>query len=253
MKKLILALSLYSITCIASHSSETLPPSESSPPADVSKISEAFGHLIGKNLDSMGLKFDMVKVIQGLKDASDGKTAPMSEVECIQAITTAQELAFKQAAEENLEKAETFLTHNQSKIGVHQLEDNKVQYVITQEGTGESVTENSTPLIRYTGKFLDGSVFGASQEAEPVKLDETIVGFGKALLGMKDGEKRTVFIHPDLGYGTQGYLPPNSLLTFEIEVIEANSLLSDEATSSSPLFKGSSEIALPFEEAQAIR
>ena len=39
---------------------------------------------------------------------------------------------------------------------------------------------------------------------------------------MKEGEKRRLFLHPDLGYGTTGHLPPNSLLIFDVEVVKAN-------------------------------
>ena len=56
-----------------------------------------------------------------------------------------------------------------------------------------------------------------------VSLDETIPGFSKGIIGMKEGEKRTLYIHPDLAYGVNGNLPPNSLLTFEIEIVKANS------------------------------
>src|SRR5271169_5681541 len=77
---------------------------------DVAKVSEAFGHLIGKNLESMGVRFDIAKVIKGLQDASEGLTAPMTELECVQAITSVQEAAFKEISVENLKKAEEFLT-----------------------------------------------------------------------------------------------------------------------------------------------
>ncbi|CRH46510.1 peptidyl-prolyl cis-trans isomerase [Chlamydia trachomatis] len=39
---------------------------------------------------------------------------------------------------------------------------------------------------------------------------------------MKEGEVRVLYIHPDLAYGTAGQLPPNSLLIFEVKLIEAN-------------------------------
>jgi peptidylprolyl isomerase len=39
---------------------------------------------------------------------------------------------------------------------------------------------------------------------------------------MKEGEKRTIYIHPDFAYKMHHNIPPNSLLTFEIEVIQAN-------------------------------
>ena len=38
---------------------------------------------------------------------------------------------------------------------------------------------------------------------------------------MKEGEKRRLFVHPDFAYGTNGPLPPNSLLIFDIEVVKA--------------------------------
>ena len=38
---------------------------------------------------------------------------------------------------------------------------------------------------------------------------------------MREGEKRRIYVHPELGYGTAGHLPPNSLLIFDIEVLTA--------------------------------
>ncbi|MGH2613521.1 MAG: FKBP-type peptidyl-prolyl cis-trans isomerase N-terminal domain-containing protein [Rhabdochlamydiaceae bacterium] len=236
---------------------EAAPAQESAPiQPNIEKISEAFGHLLGKNLESMGMKFDIVKVIQGLKDAQEGKAAPMSEAECIQAITAVQETVFKETSAENLKEAENFLATNKTIAGVQVLEEGKLQYKVTHEGKGAVIDENSSPLIRYTGKFLNGSVFGASKEEEMVRLDETIPGFSKGLLGMKEGEKRTLFIHPDLGYGTHGYLPPNSLITFEIEVVQANAPHTEALDSLSPITpktKGNPEIASPFEEPKVIR
>lgn len=189
---------------------------------DIPKISEAFGHLIGKNLDSLGFKFDMDKILKGIQDSVLGKESPMSEAECIQAISQDQEKKFKKLAEENLQEAEKFLGSNGSKKGVISLEENKLQYKVEKEGTGEVVQAHFSPLIKYTGKFLDGKIFGASKEDEMISLDETIAGFSKGIIGMKEGEKRTLYIHPDLAYGVHGNLPPNSLLTFEIEIVKAN-------------------------------
>lgn len=90
-----------------------------------------------------------------------------------------------------------------------------------------------------------------------ISLDETIPGFNKGLIGMKEGEKRTLFIHPDYGYGTSGYLPPNSLLTFEVELIKANSPKSvetDSLTTSPAKDKtATQEIAGSEFETQALR
>jgi peptidylprolyl isomerase len=198
-------------------------------PVEIARLSEAFGHVIGKNLENIGVKFDMIQVIKGLQDAIAGKESPMSEMECIQAIASVQEKIFKEQCAENLKRAETFLSDNAKSEGVVALEEGKVQYRIVEKGTGAEIESHFSPLIRYTGKYLDGSVFGASKEEEMISLDEIIPGLKAGLLGMKEGEKRIVYIHPDLAYGTNGYLPPNSLLTFDIEIMKANAPINETA------------------------
>ncbi|MES2199014.1 MAG: FKBP-type peptidyl-prolyl cis-trans isomerase [Chlamydiota bacterium] len=222
---------------------ETIEPCQNNN-KDVAKLSEAFGHLIGKNITSMGLKFDMLYVIKGLQDAAIGKTSPMTETECIQALTSAQESSFKEQSSTNLLLAEEFLKKNVKTEGVVSLEEGKIQYKIEKEGLGDKLQENSSPLIRYTGKFLDGSVFGSSSEDELISLEEMISGLKNGIIGMQEGEKRTIYIHPDLAYGTTGSLPPNSLLTFEIEVIKAQAPISPEDLPSAPVTT-SSEVAMP--------
>lgn len=194
---------------------------------NLNQVSEAFGHLIGKNLQTLGLEFDVTKVIKGIQDAIAGIESPMSETECVQAISLIQENAFQKQAKTNLQVAEEFLVSNSKKAGIVELEPNKLQYKVEQVGSGDTVKPHCTPTIRYTGRFSDGNVFGASKEGEAISLDETLPGFTRAIIGMREGEKRTVYIHPELGYGTSGYLPPNSLLTFEIEIVKADTPIAD--------------------------
>lgn len=195
---------------------------ESEAKIDLAKISKSFGHIVGKNLESLGFAFNIEQVIEGMQDAMAGKAPPMDENECVQAISLIQEETFKKLATSNLKLADEFLLKNKKESNITSLEDGKLQYRIEKEGTGEAVSKHNSPLIRYVGKFLDGKVFGASTEDEKISLEETIQGFAHGIVGMKEGEVRTLFIHPDLAYGTAGYLPPNSLLQFEIEVVKAD-------------------------------
>jgi len=190
---------------------------------DIPKVSEAFGHLISKNINTTGLQFDISQVIKGLQDATSGKEPPMSELECIQAIKAAQENLFNEQAESNLKQAQDFLALKSKEKNIVSIAEGKVQYSVESEGSGAKLESHFSPLIHYTGKFLDGSVFGSSQEDEMISLDEIIPGLKAGLIGMREGEKRIVYIHPEMAYGTTGYLPPNSLLTFEIELVKANS------------------------------
>jgi peptidylprolyl isomerase len=189
---------------------------------EIAKISEAFGHLVGKNLETIGVDLDLQLVVKGLQDAASGKDSPLSESECIELLASARERAFRRKSVENLALAEAFLKKNAKDRAIVCLEEGKIQYRVEKEGEGVIIKEEATPAIKYVGKYLDGSVFGRSEEEEVISLEETIPGFRKGLIGMKEGEKRTLYIHPDCGYGTKNYLKPNSLLTFEIELVKAN-------------------------------
>lgn len=185
-------------------------------------LSEAFGHMLAKHIQSLGINFDVTLLVKGLQDANQGKTSPMDEMKCIETLGQARQVSFLKLAKKNLQEANEFMLQTAKKEGVKALEEGKLYYRIEKEGQGAAVATGNSPLIRYKGSFIDGKVFGASKEDDHVSLDETIPGFSRGLLGMKEGEKRTLYIHPELGYGTHGQLPPNSLLVFEIELVKAH-------------------------------
>jgi peptidylprolyl isomerase len=195
------------------------------PTQDVKKISEAMGYLIGKNLDDLGINLDVDLVMKGIAEASKGKTSPMTEEECVSAISIMQDAIVQQTAQKNLEEANRFLQENAKKAQVHELSSGKLQYRIEKKGSGSKVEKYHCPMVRYTGKYLDGTTFGSSEEPEIISLDATIPGFANGLVGMQEGEKRTLFIHPELGYQNTGVLLPNSLLIFEVEVLKADASL----------------------------
>jgi|694.fasta_scaffold35609_3 peptidylprolyl isomerase len=198
---------------------------------DIQKISEAFGHFIGRNLNTPGINFDVEGVIRGIRNGVAGKPSPMSDKEYEEKMLMLQKIAFSKLSETNLKAANEFLTKNAKEKGIIEIEPGKLQYIILEQGNGPAVEATSHPMINYTGKYLDGTVFGSSTEAGgpiTIPLDQTIPGFSKGITGMKEGEKRRLFMHPDLGYGTMGHLPPNSLLIFDIEVVKANAPKSSE-------------------------
>ena len=59
--------------------------------------------------------------------------------------------------------------------------------------------------VHYTGRYADGKVFDSSVEREPLDVEigaaQVIKGFEDALLGMQEGERKTVEISPEEGYG----------------------------------------------------
>lgn len=199
---------------------------------DIQKISEAFGHFIGRNLNTPGVNFDVDSVIKGIRDGVAGKPAPMSDKDYEEKMMLLQKVAFSKLAEHNLKAANEFMAKNKNakineggkEMKVMEIVPDQLQYIILEQGTGPAVEENGSPLINYTGKYIDGSVFSSSADVGgpiTIPLNQTIPGFSKGIKGMKEGEKRRLFVHPDQGYGTMGQLPPNSLLIFDIEVVKA--------------------------------
>ncbi|MCP5469652.1 MAG: FKBP-type peptidyl-prolyl cis-trans isomerase [Chlamydiales bacterium] len=198
---------------------------------DRNKIAETLGHLIVRHLVNPGFELDVEKIIAGIQDEKHGRPSPMTEEEYEQAIYVIQEHMFNKDAEKNLEEANAFLQKNANEKGITKLDD-QLQYRIQKKGSGEVVQDDSIPLIHYQGKLIDGTVFASSQEDdEPISLplQQTIPGFAKGLVGMHEGEKRTLYIHPELAYGLAGHLPPNSLLIFEVEVVKANAPMEEIA------------------------
>ncbi len=74
---------------------------------------------------------------------------------------------------------------------------------------------NNTVTVKYTGKLADGTIFDASPEDSPMSFiigrEEVIKGFEAAVIGMSQGEIKTVVIEPDQAYGES-----NPALTEEI-------------------------------------
>lgn len=102
-----------------------------------------------------------------------------------------------------------------------------LQYVVLKEGDGKGHPKYGQEVtVHYTGTLLDGRMFDSSvHRGEPAKfaVGQVIEGWNEALQTMSKGEKRTLIIPPELGYGVHGYpgiIPPNSYLIFDVELLD---------------------------------
>ncbi len=107
----------------------------------------------------------------------------------------------------------------------------RVYYNISQVGTGTQVSKFSTVTVKYTGRFLTGTIFDQTTgDATLVAAINALVpGWGKVLVGLKKGTKVRLIIPSDLGYGSQDRkdsttgavtIPRNSILDFDIEIVD---------------------------------
>ena len=90
-------------------------------------------------------------------------------------------------------------------------------------GSGPSPTLADVALVKYKGMLPDGKVFDEGTQAFPV--GEVVPGFTRALEQMQRGGSYKVKIPAALGYGKAGSgpIPPNTDLTFDVELLDFKS------------------------------
>lgn len=101
-----------------------------------------------------------------------------------------------------------------------------VYYTILKEGNGRQVAVNDTVTIYYKGYLLkDGSIFDQTKDKPATfPLKRLIIGWQIGVPLCKVGGKIKMIISSNLGYSIRtraAKIPPNSILVFEIEVVDA--------------------------------
>ena len=113
---------------------------------------------------------------------------------------------------------------------------------IYEEGSGPfEVVSNDAVALFFTGRTTDGTIFDSSYgngSTNPSNLNNLtpapkagsfgpisplIEGFRRGVIGMKEGERRTIVIPPSLGYGESqqgenGFDLRNDTLIFDLEL-----------------------------------
>ncbi len=108
-------------------------------------------------------------------------------------------------------------------------------YSITQAGTGENAKPGQEVSMYYTGKLLDGTTFDSNQDpkfghTEPFKFPlgkgQVIKGWDEGIALLNKGAKAKLIIPSPLAYGARGQkgIPPNSILVFDVQMIEAKDM-----------------------------
>jgi FKBP-type peptidyl-prolyl cis-trans isomerase FklB len=197
-----------------------------------SKASYSIGYQIGGDFQRQGVPLDTEALVAGIRDASAGGEAKLSEEERQAALAdlqgrmqAAQLAVHEAAAAENLAAAEAFLAENAAKEGVTTLPSG-LQYKVITEGSGPKPAATDTVTVHYRGTLIDGTEFDSSfsrNEPATFPLGRVIKAWTEGLQLMGQGAKWELYVPPALGYGAQGAgdkIPPQSALVFEVELLD---------------------------------
>ena len=193
-----------------------------------SDASYAVGALMGNQVKDLVeaqkevIQYDNARILDGLKDALEGKVDVRKDEKIQQTLDGIQEQLVSAAKAKVEQQAKAA-----KEDGVKSTKDGLL-YKITEAGKGDAIKATDTVKVHYTGKLPDGKVFDSSVErGQPVefKLNQVIKGWTEGLQLVKKGGKIELVIPPELAYGKQGAgdsIPPDATLYFDVEVLDVN-------------------------------
>lgn len=118
------------------------------------------------------------------------------------------------------EQIQSYIT--KEKLDSLERSESGMYYRILSEGDGDPILYTDLVSFKYTGSLLDGTVFDRQTEPISFQVNELIGAWREIMSYLKPGGKAFLIAPPQLGYGDQNLddIPANSILIFEIEVVE---------------------------------
>ena len=101
-----------------------------------------------------------------------------------------------------------------------------IYYKILREGTGKQVSVSDTLVCNYKLSLFDGTFVDSTKKPATFLLKQLIKGWQIGLPFCRAGGKIKLVIPSDLGYSIRTRsprMPPNSILVFEVDVIDVRS------------------------------
>ena len=202
------------------------------------RVSYAIGMMTGRQWKQQDIDFSPDIYAQGIKDALAGGATLLTQEQAQQTIdafkkefTAKQQQKRLELSAKNKAEGEAFLNTNKMIPGIKLMsvslpggKTSELQYLVLTNGTGPLPAATDKVSVNYRGTLLDGTEFDSSYKRnQPASfgVSQVIPGWTKALESMPVGSKWKLFIPAEAAYGENGRpgIPPNSVLTFEVELL----------------------------------
>ena len=199
--------------------------------SDDQKASYGIGLNVGNQITDSRDRLDRAAFMRGVEDALQGNPPAVPREEITPALQAfADEIQAAAAADrerlavENEAAGVAFMEENAGRAGVTTT-DSGLQYEVLRAGDGPRPTGADQVRLHYRGSLIDGTEFDSSYGGQPAEfgVGAVIPGLAEAIQLMPVGSHYQIWIPSDLAYGPQGSGPvigPNSVLVFEIELID---------------------------------
>ena len=194
---------------------------------DSHDLAYSLGASLGERLRQEVPDLQIQALLDGLKQAYQGKPLALDEARIAQILAQHEAQASHESQVPQSEKAlaaeQQFMTTEKARTGVRELADGILLTELTP-GSGKKPGAHDRVQVTYVGRLPDGTIFDQSAQPQWFRLDSVINGWQSALQQMPVGAKWRLVIPSDQAYGADGageLIPPYTPLVFEIELLKA--------------------------------
>jgi len=234
MKKLFFVLAIFIFAAAVFAQTAPAPQPQAAPQDEAAKAQEetaktlySLGYMMGNSVKNQLVieNEDEYKYIsQGMRDSMTNKTSQTDLDAYKPAVIKRYETDSKKIAEKRLADNKKFLENARKDRNTKEL-DGGILVQTLAKGKGASPSVSSIVKVNYHGTLTDGTVFDSSVlRGTPAEfpLNQVISCWTKGLQDVKTGGKVKLICPPETAYGNRatGSIPPNSILIFEIELLE---------------------------------
>lgn len=186
-----------------------------------SQVSEDLAHVLWNIMETYEGEYSFKELITSLWKLEEGEKEPKPLGECFASLTKSLEKKATDQENLNLQTADAYLKKLKTASGIQEVVKDKLYYKVIHPGRGEVIKDlsNASPLISFKEKTINQETLSENISGIRLPFSEVIAGLRNGLKGIRVGEKREIFIHPDLAYGEFPKPEPYSLIVVEVTLV----------------------------------